>query len=181
VPRLLSEGDVGAELGIEQRCVLLQRALHVGHDRQWLEVQFDQLQRIASLSGRLGNQHGNRLADVAHAAAGEDAPLRQRHAVDARLDLQRLQVGKVRGRPDGNHPGRPRRGLEVDPSDRRVREMGPQEDRVQATRRLHVIDVPTGAANQVRIFHPPNGRAKNWSGHCRPVYGRPAAGCVADR
>ena len=106
VTRGILEGQVGSELRIEQLGTLLQGPLHIRDRWQRVEIQLDQFERIAGLRCRLGNQHRQRLTNVTHAAAGQHAPLRNCHPVDRRLDLERLQVDEVRGRPEGNHAGR---------------------------------------------------------------------------
>ena len=120
---LSTEGEVGAEFWIEERRILGQGFLHVHHDRQWVKLEVDPLQGVNRQLARLGNDHRNGLANVSGPTGSEHAPLRQRHIVDRRLDVQRRQVVKISGRPGGHHTRRVPRRIEVEAGNRRVGEV----------------------------------------------------------
>jgi len=85
--------------------------------------------------------------------------------MNGRLDLQWLQVFKVSGRPDGHYARRIPRSIEIEAGNGRVSQVTSQEDGVQATCRLDVIDIASRAANQTRVLDATNGGTEDGGRH----------------
>ena len=109
------------------------------------------------------------LAGVSDASAREHATLGQGHPLDALLDLQRLQAGKVRRRPGRDHTVGLLRGGEIDATDGGMREITPRERDVEAAGGMQIVDVTSDAANQVGVFDAANRRTENGRGHSDEV------------
>jgi len=69
------EGDVGPELGMSQRRILFQRLFRVAHDRERVEVHFNQIQRVARHVAVLGNNDGYRMAHEVNAVSRQHGVL----------------------------------------------------------------------------------------------------------
>jgi hypothetical protein len=159
-------GLVGAEGVVENGRAVLDRLLHVGHDRQLVVVDGDQLGRVERLLPALGHDHRDRLAGEADLALGQDLVLG-----DARLvalgDL--LAEGERRHRPRGGQgvgelavelgPGPDREDaggrlglLGVDRQDVGVGDRAAHDDQVDHARQHDVVGVAALAGDELRVL-----------------------------
>ena len=69
-------GDVVGRVGGDDGGARRGRGARVGHRRQLLEVDDDRLERVARLLARLGDDRGDRLADVARELVRQGAAQR---------------------------------------------------------------------------------------------------------
>ena len=107
------EGDVGAEFRPDQRRAGFQRLLHVDHRRQRLVVDLDRLGRGLRRFEIVGDDEGDRIADMAHGVPGEQRT-RRRLLVGAvglaQLRLARqaadaVEIGMGEDQPHAGHGG----------------------------------------------------------------------------
>src|SRR5947209_9428580 len=96
-----------------------------------------------------------------HPVTREDAHFGKVDFVRGCVDLERLYVREVRGRPNGYYSDSPSGRVEVEPGDGRMRQMAAQKGSVQAAGGLQIIDVAAFPADQSWIFDAPLRRAKN--------------------
>ena len=96
-----------------------------------------------------------------HPVTREDAHFGKVDFVRGCVDLERLYVREVRGRPNGHHSGSLSGWVEVEPGDDRMRQMAAQKGSVQAAWGLQIIDVAAFPADQSWIFDAPHRRAKH--------------------
>ena len=73
------EAEVGAGIVVDQRRLGVEGGAHVDDRGQLLDVELDRLGGVARLGQRLGDHRGDRIADVADLALGEDRVLRLLH------------------------------------------------------------------------------------------------------
>ena len=104
---------------MDERRVVGERRLEVGHDGQRLVVDLDQRRRLLGDLGRRRRDAGDDVALEAHGVLREQAPVLDHAAVE--------HVGHVLVRDDGEHAGQRARLRRVDPRDPRVRVVGVAE------------------------------------------------------
>ena len=104
--RGVAEGDdvghVGLELRVEHGALGGERFAHVGERGQLLVVDLHRLRRVLGLRGVAGDDRRDRVADVAHAIAGEDPAHRAVHrppVVEGHLHHGRDQAPETRRLP----------------------------------------------------------------------------------
>ena len=118
------------------------RHTKVNNRRQRLPVDFDQISRIFSDVAILGDDHRDRLADVADLVHCQWALRPAMRQVGMRHDERRglVELAQIGGRIHRPHAGlRPRPG-NVDPDNPSVAVRAAQDRRVEHTRRIDVVD-----------------------------------------
>ena len=154
---------------VNERRALLERRLGVGHDRQLLVLDVDQLDGGERSVLGLGGNDRDRLAVVADDAVGEH--------VRASLqcpDLERLPrhvhpdcvLGHILGGQDGCDSGHRLRRGRVHPEQTGVRKVGPLEHRVQHPREAEIGGVAGPACNLLERVVPDESAPDN---ACRPL------------
>ena len=150
------EGEVVAELGVNDGRRRVERALGIRHDRQRLPL--DAHARHAVLGQRATlRHHGRDGLALPGSFAGREGPLHRRlHPLEVgkRADPARADGCHVFARDDGGHSGqRPRLGG-VYRNDPRVRVRAPHEGNVEHPRQRHVIGEDAAASQESRRLGP---------------------------
>ena len=104
-----------ARLGRAARLEFAGRLIRPQQRRQFLQLQHDPVGDILRKVGILGKHHRDRIAHIAHPAAGQDAlavAIQSRDLAQAKVD--RRNVGHIRGGPDRMHARRGTCGRRVD-------------------------------------------------------------------
>ena len=131
------------EDGVQGRGVSgVERRLDVHHGRQMVEVGLDQLERVLGDVATVGDDHGDRLADVVHLVVREEVLcLRVRHRRVRDHERERdVVLPEIGVRVDGGDARVRARPRDVEPSDPRVRERAAEERDVERLVRLDVVD-----------------------------------------
>lgn len=134
-----------------------QRRRRLDNRRQHAVVDSDQLGGVAGDVARFGDDKGDRVADMAHAAGGERRARRHDHRLDARhlgdarqrADALGRQVGGGEDAADAGERAR-RRG--IDRRDLRMAVRRAQHDAVELARRVDVLDEAAPAAQEARVL-----------------------------
>ena len=111
----------------------------------------------------VGEHHGDRLADEAHAVGGQQRPP-QRLLTRERTLFGEVEVGRG---PDRVHPVALRRGRGVHGADEAVGHVGPDEHRVQRAVDLEVGHEPGAAGEQAGVLRAQDRMAQDGTRHCR--------------
>ena len=125
VAGLVQVGDV-VRAGVPHRGPAAGRGGRGGHRGQRSVIDLDPCGGVLGLGERLGHDHGDRIAHVAHALAGQRLVRRREHRRAVRaLALERHRHGaeriaQVGAREDRQHAGQLRGGLRVDAREARV-------------------------------------------------------------
>ena len=157
-------GDVAArsreEYGLAGR-----RLGHVDHWRQHVIVDVNQVRGILALVAALGDDHGQRLADVPDHVRGEQ-PLAHL-GVDQASHRRRhhREIGQVSTGERGDDAGRLERGADVDRADPRVRDRRPDEMYMAGTRQAHVVGVDPAGRQEAGILAPDDPGTQNAHSH----------------
>ena len=164
VPDPHREGDahVVAPLRVEEGCAGCQPRLDVDDGRQGLVLDLDQLEGVLRRVGVGGDDHRDRLADVADPLVSQ-RELRGRLQVEADAGLERGRRGaglrerperrrQVRVREAGDDGGVAAGAIDPDPPDPRVRVRAPEDRRVEAAERPEVVDVATPPDQEARVL-----------------------------
>ena len=146
---------VARDLLMQLRGARLRRGLRVGHRRQRLVIDLDQLERVLGGVSVLGHDHRDDVADVAHhvlgdAVIGGDLQVRvgEQPGAGGRLDRAvRVGVGV-----DGDHPGRRRRRARVDRPDPGVGVRAPEHGGVHHAGQRQVVGVGRRAGDEPRVL-----------------------------
>jgi hypothetical protein len=151
------EAAVAVELVVHLRRTGLERGAHVDDRRQRLDLELDRLGRVARLRQRLGDDGGDRVADVAHLALGEHRMLRLEHRLaEAVGDLpaagHTADGGEVLGGEDLQHTGHRGRPGGVESGDPAVRHVRAQEDGMGLARPVQVVGVAAAAGQEAYIL-----------------------------
>ncbi len=139
-------GDIGAEIVVHQRRAGAKRRFEIDHRRQRLEIDLDIVERVFGNVAALGNDDGERLADVADLVPGERhlGALVEDRARNRRWWHQQgtmLPIGAVIiGRVDRDHAGTLFRARDVDALDPPMRDLAAQEGGVQHAGQFNVVD-----------------------------------------
>ncbi len=170
------EGDVGREFGPDRRRAVGKRRLHVGDDRQRLVVDRDRVRRGLRRLDVIGDDEGDRIADVADGIPAKQRPVGHLRpgAVDlahARLARQRADPVEVGVGHDEVHARHRARLVETGEADPRVRHRRAQHDRAQRARRREIVGVVAGAGHQRLVLEPAHRRAHAELGRCGRVHG----------
>ena len=106
------EPAVARHLVVELRRAGSQRLLRLGHRGQGFDIETDRFGGVARGGGRLGDDDGDGIADIAHLVAGERVAGRLPHrravaVLERRDDLQRpvAGFGEIGGGVDASTPG----------------------------------------------------------------------------
>ncbi len=136
----------------------------LGDGGQHVEVDLDRLGGVARGLQRVGNDEGDRIADMAHGAVGQHRMRRGRH-VRAVAVVQRHRTGQradavglqLRRGIDRAHPRHRRRRGGIHPPHPRRRVRTAQDVSVQHARQLDVVGVAPAPEQQPRVLHAANG------------------------
>ncbi len=122
---------------------------------QFLDVEHDELGRILGEIGIVGEHRRDRLADVAH-RAGREQPLPVGfQAFDpGQAEVDRRNVGSVRGRPHCVDARFRQRRARVDRADAAVREIRAHDAHVQLPRKRNVGGKAATSGQQRAILEP---------------------------
>ena len=107
VAEMVVEDDVRGELVVEERRAGRRRLARVGDRRQFLDLDRHRLGGVARLRRRLGDDAGDRLADIAHAVARQRRMRRLRHR-------RAVAILELEHRLHRTEPGRREIGAGVD-------------------------------------------------------------------
>ena len=163
--------DVGAD-GLElQGGVVGERLLDVGHRRQVVVVDIDQLGGVHRLGPGLGDDEDDRVTDVADLVDGEGCSARL--VVDVGETRERL-AAEVVGGVDGEHARRGRRLGGVDAGDPGVCERAADEDGVGDAAALEVVHERALTEQELEVFDTADFGSKDRSGHTRQPTPEPA-------
>ena len=153
------EAEVARRLVPHPRAVRLQRLRRAGDRGAVVVIDHHQFRRVAGGLRRLRHHHGDRIADMAHAAlrqrragrgdVGGAVALRQRRRAGDRLDAVRLQV---RDGEDAQDARLRRRLRDVDAADVGMGVGGAHEHRVALAGKRHVVGVAPAARQQACVF-----------------------------
>jgi hypothetical protein len=160
VERLLVEGDgdVRAGLGEEQH-LPREALLHVDDGGQRVVVDLDEVGRVLTLVGLLGEHGGDGLADEPHPVGGQPRP--DHGLVRPAEEQGRRQVDVGAGDDVGDARRLPS-ALHALHGDRRVRQGGPDEGEVQGTGQPlvgEVVGVGGAAREEQRVLRAHHSRA----------------------
>jgi hypothetical protein len=161
--RLVAEGpDIAGVIGrdvVQHRCALLGCLRGVDHRGKHVVAHLDELGRVARLLLRLGDDHGDMVADVAHLALREHRVRRLLHrlAVDvgdqpAAGQAAELSAGNVLAGVHGEYAGRLLRLVGLDRLDGRVRVRRAHERGVALPRQRHVVRVLARAGQKAVVL-----------------------------
>ena len=155
-----ADGNIGAEVLELQGSAVCDRGLDVGHDREVVVVDVDQLDRVDRLGPGLGEDQGDGVADEAHLVEGQGATRALLVDVGERLERAAAQV---LGGVDGQHAGSLLGLRGVDAQEGGVGERAAHEHRVHdglaaAARavRLPVVDEGALADEQLAVLDAAN-------------------------
>ena len=173
-------GDVAREIAVGGRRAGRERVAAIAHRRQHLVVDRDRRGGILGEIAAVGDDHGDRLADIADLAAGErmlgaqrrDGGIGDRHR-------QRLGCEPARHVLRGEHRMDARhrvRGARIDRTDARVGMRAAHERGVEQAGELHVVDEVRAPGEQGRVLDPQHAGAELPRAH---VYGAPSATAMA--
>ena len=128
--------------------------LQVDHRRKRLVCHLDEIGRVPGGSQVGGNDHGDRVTDVAHHAVDHQrVAFGHLHVSDPRTDRQRPAArGDVFPGPDYSNTGRPARRLRVNGRHLRMGMRAADEDHVQQAGQHNVVDVRCGAGDEPGIL-----------------------------
>ena len=140
---------------LEQQSVALARPLAIRHGGQRLDVDLDRFKRVFSRGGTVGHHDGERLADIAHLAAGDHRLLVRRklrqqllpHRDDRNID----DVGR---RNNGCDTWARACGADIDLTDTAVRDLAAQDDSVQNISGRDVVDELPSATQKAKVLEP---------------------------
>ena len=181
------EDQVAGCLGMKLRRAFLQGVGRMDDRRQLLIGDFDGLGGVARLGLGLGDDHRERLADIAHDVGGErriGAHLHRRAvlggdrpAADQVADAVALQLLAVQDRDDARHALR-RAGVE--PGDPGMRVRRAHEGRILHAGDAHIVHIAAAAGDEPPVFLAQNLCADAFNTHSRnlPVFGSGGAPAV---
>ncbi len=188
---LLPVAPLPVEAGVVRRLVpdlrgaVLDRVRDGDHGGKLLVVDLDQLGGVARLVTGLGDDDGDRVADMAHAPQGQRRVRRLDHgravprldqpAAGQAADLVGGHVGA--GEDAGDPRGLPRR-RGVDAADARVRVRRAQDVGVELVGPVDVVGVAAVAGDEAPVLLAPEARADAALGHGQPFIAR-APACTA--
>ncbi len=140
---------------LEQQSVALARPLAIRHGGQRLDVDLDRFKRVFGSGGTVGHHDGERLADIAHLAAGDHRLLVRRelrqqllpHRDDRNID----DVGR---RNNGCDTWARACGADIDLTDTAMRDLAAQDDSVQNISGRDVVDELPSATQKAKVFEP---------------------------
>src|SRR5262249_35838375 len=138
----------------EQQAAIGPRGRAGGDRRQRLDRDRDRIQRVLGRGGTLGENEGERLADVADLVVGDDRLL-ERLELRGRILPQRnrrYHRADLGGRDDGVHAGTRAGGGSVDRADTPVRHRAAQDHRVQEIFAAEIVDESAAPAQQPQIL-----------------------------
>jgi hypothetical protein len=166
--------DIAGRLRPDLRRAGLQRRDDVDDRRLDRVIDRDLLSGVARLRQAVGDDHGHRVADMAHAVNREHRMRRllHRRAV-LRIDQPAagqaadLVLGHVLAGVDGNDPRRLGRRARVDAAEFRVGVRAAQEIGVELARAVDVVGVGPLSGQEPVILAPQDRRADRSICHCR--------------
>jgi hypothetical protein len=166
VAPFIGVGDVIWVLFPNARGIELRRVSRRSDRRQRLVVDLDQLRRVLRLRQSIGDDHRDRIADVAGAIDDQRRSLRCEHRrpVGFLARHRRLGHGEPIGGVIGTRVDRFHawcsggRGF-VDRPDLGMRMRRPQEYRVELLRQVGVVLIPASTLEQPGVFEPSHGLA----------------------
>ena len=151
-------GGVGCQVLVHERRAWRQRFLEIDDRIQRLDVDDHVAHRVFGDVATLGDDHRDRLADVAHLVLGErpvragmehqPGDRRRRHEQRRRRSI----VAEVGERVDSGHAAPLPCGRGVDLDQARVRVFAAHERHVQHARELHVVDEARAPGQQARVL-----------------------------
>ena len=145
----LAADDVARDPVELQGCSGGQRLLHVDDRRERVVVHVDQLDRVDGLGARLGDDHGDRLADEPDPVGRERRPGAVRVDLEEQVPRGQVQVG---GREDADDTRRRASGLDVGDMDPRVGEGTSYEREVEGAVDHQVVDVVALALHEIGVL-----------------------------
>ena len=168
--RLETDIDGGFQEGVllpmrmQQGGVGIARLRHVVDRRQLLEIDLDQLRQILGERAAFGEAGGDRLADMAHLALGQDRLHRPAKSGQAGIGAHALHADQV-----GN-------GIDVlsalgrlgDAANAGMRQRAAHERHLQHAGQLHVADIAAPPAQEAVILPPREARADAFSALVSP-------------
>ena len=143
---------------LEQQACGAARRLAVGNRRQRFDVERDGVECVLGQRRAVGDNDGDRLADVAHFVVGDDRllvrrELRQQLQPQADgWDFGQIFAGDIGGSEDGVHAGTLARRRSVDRTDAAVRDRASQEHGMQRAGARHVVDELAAAAQEPQVL-----------------------------
>ncbi len=159
VAAFIGVGDVVGILVPNSRRRWLGRIGRRGDRRERLVIDLDQLGGVLRLRQTLGDDNGDRVADITDPIDDQRRPLRRKHRRPVRLPAGHSRLGH--GEPVGGVIGagingsytRRRRGrARCERLDHRMRVRRPQEHRIELSRQISVVLIPTFARQQPGVF-----------------------------
>ena len=153
--------QVVGELVVDERRVGRQRSVGAQHGGQRIVASDDALGSILGLGPRLGGDHRDGLAHVAHAIGGQGQHGAGLHAPVV-LEDSAIGLAEPRGVTAGQHArhaGRASCISGVDPDDAGVSVRAAHERDVDHARQRHVVHVAATAGEQARVVAAPGARA----------------------
>jgi len=173
---LTRQQHVGAGAFVQQRRIRPDRGFRIDHDRQRLEIDLDQFERVFGEIAALGHHRDHRLADIAHLALRQRNQRRGVIVRHARCGEQRFDAAfEIGAGKHRHHAGRRARRRALDRQDTRMRMVAAAEGDMQHARRRPVVDVAAVAGQEARVLRAAHPRPD----HLRP--GREVVGDVAHR
>ena len=166
------ERDVARRLAPDLRRARCERAIDRGDDRQIVDVELDQFSGVLRLQQRLGDDHRDRLADMAHAIHGHGRMRRieLRLAADVLSHPATGQITDTIGLQvcADEHVHDTRRGLgsrDIESLDDAMRHLGSQDVGLGLARADDVVGVATLAGDEPLVFDARDRGPKSGAAH----------------
>jgi hypothetical protein len=137
---------------VQQRRALLHGLDRVEHDRQRVGLDVDRGRGVLGHVGVVGHHEGDRLADVAHAVAGERRLQRVLAALGREQADGDAHVGHVVGGEDAHHARHRLSDALVDRDDHAVRRLAAHDPHVELTGDVHVRAELAAAGQQAQVL-----------------------------
>ena len=144
-------GDIRSKALVDKRGARVGRYQRVGDDRTRVELDRDEIGRVARLLPRFRDDEADQVAAEAHPIAVEKGTFREPAALRPAHREGRSAL-HVDGRDHRDHPGGRAGGGQVDRLNVGVRQIAAHEDQVAEARGAEVIDVGAGTCDQSRVF-----------------------------
>ena len=148
----MSESLIALELVMHVRCIVAERLLHVGDNRQRLILHFNLLRRVPRHIQIFSHHHCHRLANVTNAPFGKHWMTRHLQPRHRNRAWNRADAGRILRGKNPNHPGRALRRIRIDGLDVGMSMWRPGKRAIHHPRELEIVGVVADPTNEPRIF-----------------------------